>query len=334
MPANDGIPEDLRVGPGPIRDFDEVYDFVRATNIAQSGRPLVSRDILEAFLSMPDFDQARDMRFVRDEDGALIGIGWVERLSPYVEPFATGFVAADRLGQGIGSFLLDWEMAVSRKCVAMAPRGARVTVKTAIDPNHGPSVALVNGQGFKVERFFLEMRIDFDGVPPVPQPMPGRLRLVGYDPESDLDRMFDAIDEAFRDHYGYVERPRREELARFSKFIDIPGFDHSLIWMVVAGDEVVGSIVCFSDHEGDASVGYVGILGVRRPWRSRGVAGTLLAVCFDEFARRGKKSVSLHVDADSLTGATRLYESVGMREVHRTAGYELELRPGRLLTVT
>jgi len=48
----------------------------------------------------------------------------------------------------------------------------------------------------------------------------------------------------------------------------------------------------------------------------------------------GKKTVSLRVAADSLTGATRLYESVGMRQVHCTAVYGLALRPGRLLTLS
>jgi mycothiol synthase len=43
---------------------------------------------------------------------------------------------------------------------------------------------------------------------------------------------------------------------------------------------------------------------------------------------RGKRGCDLHVDADSLTGATRLFERVGMRAHPRFALWEKELRPG------
>jgi GNAT superfamily N-acetyltransferase len=59
--------------------------------------------------------------------------------------------------------------------------------------------------------------------------------------------------------------------------------------------------------------GYVGLLGVRRPWRGRGLAKALLHRTFAEFWRRGLTHVTLGVDAESPTGATQLYERVGMR---------------------
>ena len=75
-------------------------------------------------------------------------------------------------------------------------------------------------------------------------------------------------------------------------------------------------------------MGWVSTLGVRRPWRRKGLGLALLQHSFGEFHRRGKCRVGLGVDADSLTGATRLYEKAGM-EVHRQyASYEKELRAG------
>jgi hypothetical protein len=41
--------------------------------------------------------------------------------------------------------------------------------------------------------------------------------------------------------------------------------------------------------------------------------------------------VGLGVDADSLTGATRLYEKAGMHVVRELATYEKELRAGEEL---
>ncbi len=51
---------------------------------------------------------------------------------------------------------------------------------------------------------------------------------------------------------------------------------------------------------------------MRRPWRGQGLGKALLYRTFAEFWRRGLPRVSLGVDADSPTGATKLYERVGM----------------------
>ena len=45
-------------------------------------------------------------------------------------------------------------------------------------------------------------------------------------------------------------------------------------------------------------------------------------------AQMGKTGARLSVDGASLTGATRLYERVGMRVHNRYTLFEKELRPG------
>jgi ribosomal protein S18 acetylase RimI-like enzyme len=57
----------------------------------------------------------------------------------------------------------------------------------------------------------------------------------------------------------------------------------------------------------------VGELGVLRPWRRRGLGRALLLQAFAAFRERGLGRAGLGVDAESLTGAHRLYESAGMR---------------------
>jgi ribosomal protein S18 acetylase RimI-like enzyme len=59
--------------------------------------------------------------------------------------------------------------------------------------------------------------------------------------------------------------------------------------------------------------GWVDALGVRRAYRGRGLAKALLYRTFGEFHARGVNRISLGVDAQNPTGATKLYESVGMR---------------------
>ena len=68
--------------------------------------------------------------------------------------------------------------------------------------------------------------------------------------------------------------------------------------------------------------GWVGTLGTRKPRRGKGLGRALLLTAFGEFYRRGETLVRLAVDAGNETGATQLYESVGMRVALQADVYE------------
>ena len=80
--------------------------------------------------------------------------------------------------------------------------------------------------------------------------------------------------------------------------------------------------LCEAEHY---EMGWVRSLFVRRPWRRRGLGMALLQNAFREFHERGERRVGLGVDAENLTGATRLYERAGMRVVETTIVYRKEL---------
>jgi ribosomal protein S18 acetylase RimI-like enzyme len=61
---------------------------------------------------------------------------------------------------------------------------------------------------------------------------------------------------------------------------------------------------------------------VLRPWRRRGLGRALLLQAFAAFRERGLARAALGVDAESLTGANRLYESAGMHVAARFDIYE------------
>ena len=60
-------------------------------------------------------------------------------------------------------------------------------------------------------------------------------------------------------------------------------------------------------------------------WRGKGLGRALLLSAFGEFYRRGERRVALAVDAGNETGATQLYESVGMRVAWQADIYEKRL---------
>ena len=75
-------------------------------------------------------------------------------------------------------------------------------------------------------------------------------------------------------------------------------------------------------------MGWVGTLGVVPEARGAGIGRALLLRSLAEFASRGERRVGLAVDAANETGATRLYESVGMRTTFGAITYVKDLSAG------
>jgi ribosomal protein S18 acetylase RimI-like enzyme len=59
----------------------------------------------------------------------------------------------------------------------------------------------------------------------------------------------------------------------------------------------------------------VGVLGVLKPYRGRGLAQLLLRRAFVHYRDLGRAATLLSVDASNETGAVALYERVGMSAV-------------------
>ncbi|HOU00520.1 MAG TPA: GNAT family N-acetyltransferase, partial [Anaerolineaceae bacterium] len=62
---------------------------------------------------------------------------------------------------------------------------------------------------------------------------------------------------------------------------------------------------------------------VRRPWRGKGVASALIAESIRMFREMGMDHTHLSVDADSLTGALRLYQNIGYEVDDTQTSYNL-----------
>ena len=332
MADTPSIPSAKEVVRGMPDEIDELYEFLATVTKSEYGTVTIAREFLQALGSMPGFVPEEDLLVVRDDAGAIIAVEMIQHSDPYVDASVRGWVHPDRLDEGIGTALLDWGLTRAKERIELAPEGTQVVASSSLSDTHEPAISLVENSGFSMSRYFLEMRIDFADSPMVTE-MPGGITLRNFE-EADLEVLYDTVDQSFRDHFGYTERSREEGLARWRTFTQIPGWDNSLVWMAIDGEESVGANVCLGFHGDDRTTGYVASLGVRPEWRGRGLAKAMLTAAFAEFYDRGKKAAALHVDAESLTGATRLYESVGMQEVRRSRHYERQLRPGKDIRVS
>ena len=87
--------------------------------------------------------------------------------------------------------------------------------------------------------------------------------------------------------------------------------------------ELAGFAMC--SRRGGTRTGHVHVLGVRRPWRRRGLGTALLLHSFRGLRARGCARARLMVDGESLTGAVRLYEQAGMHVARRSERWSKEL---------
>jgi mycothiol synthase len=175
--------------------------------------------------------------------------------------------------------------------------------------------------GYGVVRHSFQMRIELPTEIEEPS-WPAGITVRRYEAPADEERMYEATMESFDDHWDFHRAPI-EEWRRYG--VERENFDASLWWLAEDGAEVAGVCQNWWHFSGDKTFGWIGTLGVRRPWRRRGLGRALLLHSFADFKRRDATRVGLGVDAENTTGAVRLYESVGMHVVRRNDTWENRL---------
>lgn len=239
---------------------------------------------------------------VEDEAGRLIAAGSVRRRDPFV--INASHVDPAQRGRGAGTLLLDW--------------GERWTAETGLTKVHASAAArdtagkeLFERRGYHYVRSFYRMAIDLED-PPVAPAWPAGFT-VALEPTEER-ALYETLEEAFEDHWGHRRRTF-EEWARQNG-----PFDERLCYLVRTEDGTpAAAAICDEERIGTA---WVSILGVRAAWRRRGLGEALLRQAFRDLYALGRKRIVLGVDAENTTGATRLYERVGMRVDVQEDAYE------------
>ena len=241
------------------------------------------------------------------EDGErLCAVGWCDAAPTGDVAVGIGIVRPGWKGRGIGGEL------VTRSEATAAKHGVSRIHQFSIGKD-ADGRALFLGRGYRDVRHFYSMAIELAERPEAPS--------FGIESatEQDIQGFYAALDESFRDHWEHHSTPFEEWWERHRAN---PNLDLSLWFLIRDGDEIAAVARNEANRNGG---GYIGALGVRRPWRGKGYAKALLLHAFREFYDRGLTRVTLGVDAENPTGATHLYERVGMHVEQENVVYEKEL---------
>ncbi|MCP4357671.1 MAG: GNAT family N-acetyltransferase [Chloroflexi bacterium] len=323
------LPNDFTFRPAVLADAASVADVANASANKYIGTSSVLAQEMARFWQLPEFDLEKSARVAVDGNGRVIAYIDVDDTgSRPVRPNFLGHVHPDFEGQGIGAALVNWAERRARQVLPKIPVDLRVTVDTGIWAAAKPSIQLLETHGYTHSRDFWRMVIEFNGEPAAPT-WPTGITLNSLIERPELRPIIAAREEAFQDHWGHVPRPIEEQEAEWRHWLaDDPHHDPAGWWLAMDGEEIAGLCLCRQQEHHDAEMGWVSILAVRRPYRLQGLGLALLQHSFVEFYQKGRKRVGLGVDADNLTGATRLYKKAGMTVQRHDMVFEKELRPG------
>jgi mycothiol synthase len=323
MMKTETLPGGFTVRHPVMDDLEAVTEMINACCIAIDGEPDMSSDDLRHHWETPGFNMTTDEWLVLSPEGQIVGCAGVEHLQ-HTRLFTDVYVHPAHQGQGIEAYLLSQAEQRAMQHIPESVPGARVTLNTAASNKETELLQLFESQGFQYVRGFWRMGIELREMPPMPQ-WPEGIRVRTLAPG--MERALFAIkEETFRDHWGQMPDTFENWAHRT---LQSKNFDPSLCFLAMDGDEIVGFARCQDEKE---LGGWVHTLGVLRAWRRHGLALALLYHAFAEFYHRGITNVYLGVDAQSLTGATRLYERAGMHVVRQYSTYEKELRAGKELS--
>jgi mycothiol synthase len=311
------LPEGFLVRPATMDDLDAVAELLFVIEKAKYGKSesTVSsyREWIRSVWETPGFQLATDSWIVVAPDRRCVG--YITLWRPEHAP--EHMVASPRVHptlswQGIELYLLRRaEMEAREKMAKLAPEVQGV-FNSWVDGPDAEAEQMLMSEEFTASLYFLRMEIELQEMPTEPA-WPAGITISPYVRGQDDRAVFDALEDAFRDTEEY-------EPGNFDEWChDIftrENFDPSLWMLLMEGDQIIGTALCWHDVGEEGSIGLIESFGIRPPWRKRGLALMLLQHCFGEFYHRCITRCGLNVDVRNFS-ATRLYERAGMQRVPR-----------------
>jgi mycothiol synthase len=291
-------------------------------------------DIENTYTHLHHCDPYQDMLFAKI-DGEVVGYSrtwWEVEGSGQWMGFQLGNVVPEWRHRGIGSTLLGFNEERLRQIARQLKETGELPVETAclldnfVSSTEKDRISLLERRNYKAVRYAFEMvRPDLENIPDLPFPPGVEVRPVEPD---QLRVIWQASNEAFRDHWGYIPDPWEA----FQQMIDDPDHDSSLWRVAWQGDQIAGMVLSFINKDENEMYGrkrgYTENICVRRPWRHLGLAKALIASSLAALKERRMNDAGLGVDAENISGALHLYEYMGYQMVKRSTVYRKPLFDG------
>jgi mycothiol synthase len=273
----------VTVRPATAADFDAVFELLDARSRAAFGVSELQRAHLRDAWARPGTD-----RIVAEVDGAVVG---------YAELDEAHDVAHAARDPELGDALLA-------RIEERARERGFDRIEVTVVPDDEPLYALVQRNGFTLDRETLRMWRPLNGDLPEPRwPDDVTVRTYG---DADAHAVHALLDQEYAGwDKAYVARSHDGWLAFMTRHDD---FDPAMWFLAERDGDLVACALHWKEHQ---RRGWVKDIVVREADRGRGIAKALLYEGFRAYASRGADRVGLKVDSTNPTGALQLYEQVG-----------------------
>jgi mycothiol synthase len=302
------LPQGYRVRAPTHDDAQSVTDLIALCDTADYGEPDLSVEDIRSDWRRDGFVLERDAWLIYAEDGTRVAYGFVWDTGDVTRIEPTTCVHPNFRERGLEDFH-----------IAPAEEWTRSYGKTKIvqwiaSETHSGWVPRLVARGYHTTRHDYVMEIELNEKPPAPILADGFV-MRSFERGRDERAVWACTQEAFRDHRGHRDLEFDEWWASYDLH---PEWSPELSTVVTQGAEVVAAAMVFNSFAG----GWIRQIGVRRPWCKKGLGLAILQRVFADCYAREIKKVGLAVDAENLTGATRLYERAGMRVKEHYLRYE------------
>jgi mycothiol synthase len=320
------LPPGLSARPPELADAAALRDLCAAQGQASVGSDDVTLAEIMTSLTGPRVDLPRDGLVVVDQSGSDARIvAWGMAMDDSDDRGSIDvYVHPDRDEQEFARLArLLISKAVARLGDLARSRG-RTQLRVGAGTYHGERICSYYAEaGFSIERVYQRLDVELAGAGGYDAVVPRGVTIRPVDPldAADLAIVTQVHNEAMKGEYSHRDYTPEEFRAFWSTRA---GFDPTAWWLGVLDGVPAGIALCDDSHAED-DAGWVRTLGVCDWARGRGIARALLTTAFADYARRGRAHVMLAVDSVNPTGATQLYESVGMRPVLTIDAWSLTL---------
>ncbi|UCR88833.1 GNAT family N-acetyltransferase [Mycetocola spongiae] len=311
---------DLTWRPATPADLPAILDLMHAASALDNPHFVMTMDQLRSEYETSGFNPVTDSMLALDPAGRAVAYG-VAQLSPgqdtLVKVEIPGSIHPDLRRRGLGTALLTWQEERGLQLLAGSEKTVPGWLSTSAMEHSAGVRALAAAHGYAEARWWFELRRDLAA--PIPEvALDSELRLAVPDEElSEPTR--EAFNDSFRDHWG-SQPTTREDWESQAK---LDTFRGDLSRVAVAPDGTVAALVMSEVNRAEwepagFSFGYIGLVAVRRAWRGRGLAQSLIGEVLAAYRAEGFEKAMLHVDSESPTGALGLYTKLGFSPDERS----------------
>ncbi|MCC7164737.1 MAG: GNAT family N-acetyltransferase [Anaerolineae bacterium] len=315
-----------------LRNWREDGDFERMAVVLNASRGAdgleearTGDDLRLMYADLKNFDAANDLLLI-ERDAELVGYAdgrWTESTDESFVYFQWIFVLPEWRGRGVEDELLRATKERQRSYAMQNPQHFTHWYELSVADSQTWLQTLVQKNEYQPVRYLADMVCsNLDNIPNLELPPGIETRLVHRE---QWRAIWDADGEAFSEHWGRVV----EDESDYQRFANNPRWNSDLWQVAWEGDQIVGMVLNYvealENEKYNYKRGYTENIGVRKPWRGRGIAQALLVKSMKMFREMGFDHTALGVDTENATGAFHLYEKVGYRQVRSTAVFRKQI---------